>query len=210
MDLNRSRREFLGLIGGGAAAALIGCAANPPAAGLGATPGASSGPWDDSWTRRLGPHRVAFDVADLETFPGAAQIPPVMDAYHEALGTTDQQLGFVAVIRHFAALMLLQDSMWAKRDMGGEYKRLDPSTKAPYRRNPFAPMMKLLHERGVTILGCNSALQGYAAMIAQREKSDVNAVRAELLANLMPGTILQPNGLYALARAQNVGCAFMR
>jgi hypothetical protein len=34
-------------------------------------------------------------------------------------------------------------------------------------------------------------------------------VRAELRANLVPGAILVPSGIYALIRAQNAGCAFM-
>jgi hypothetical protein len=35
-------------------------------------------------------------------------------------------------------------------------------------------------------------------------------VRDEVLGGLLPGVTLLPNGLYALARAQDVGCGFMR
>jgi len=42
--------------------------------------------------------------------------------------------------------------------------------------------------------------------IANRKADEV---RAEARANLIPGAILVPSGIYALIRAQNAGCAFM-
>jgi hypothetical protein len=38
----------------------------------------------------------------------------------------------------------------------------------------------------------------------------MKTIYEELKANLVPGLILQPNGIYATMRAQEAGCAFMR
>jgi hypothetical protein len=38
----------------------------------------------------------------------------------------------------------------------------------------------------------------------------MRTVHQELLGNLLPEVTLLPNGLYALARAQDVGCGVMR
>jgi hypothetical protein len=203
------RRRFVGNASGAAALLAAACAGATPAA-TAAAPSAARGRWDDSWTTRLGRHRVVFDVAELDAQPGAGQVAPVMDAYHDVLGTTDAELGFVLVIRHQAVSMLFQDRVWEKYDVGADLTRQDPKTRAPYRRNPFAPMLSSLQQRGVTILGCNSAAQGIGAILAQRAKADVAATRTEVLAALLPGVTLLPNGLYALARAQDVGCGFMR
>jgi hypothetical protein len=209
------RRTFVATLTGGTAALLsaAGCA-SPLVGGM---PGGSSSPtplrsakWDDGWTTRLGRHRTVFDVADLEAQPGVGQIAPVMDAYNEVLGTSDKDLGFVLVIRHFAIPMALSDAMWAKYDVGADLKRKDPATKESYKRNPFTTLITSVQARGVTVLGCHSAAIGLAGLLAQRAKADAATVREEVLRGLLPGVILLPNGLYALARAQDVGCGFMR
>jgi intracellular sulfur oxidation DsrE/DsrF family protein len=38
---------------------------------------------------------------------------------------------------------------------------------------------------------------------------DVEEVQKDVRANLVPGAILVPSGIYALIRAQNAGCAYM-
>lgn len=39
---------------------------------------------------------------------------------------------------------------------------------------------------------------------------DVADVKKEVFANLVPGTFVMPSGVFALMRAQNAGCAYMR
>ena len=51
---------------------------------------------------------------------------------------------------------------------------------------------------------------GLAAQIAETTKADSRAVYEELKANLVPGVILQPTGVYAVHRAQEAGCTFIR
>jgi intracellular sulfur oxidation DsrE/DsrF family protein len=41
-------------------------------------------------------------------------------------------------------------------------------------------------------------------------KLDRAALMEEFKANLLPGVILQPNGIYATMRAQQAGCVYIR
>lgn len=51
---------------------------------------------------------------------------------------------------------------------------------------------------------------GFASAAAEASKRDVAEVKKEVFANLVPGTIVVPSGVFALMRAQNAGCAYMR
>jgi intracellular sulfur oxidation DsrE/DsrF family protein len=50
----------------------------------------------------------------------------------------------------------------------------------------------------------------WAASAAERTKGDVEAIKSDVRNNLVPGAILMPTGIFALVRAQNAGCAYMR
>jgi hypothetical protein len=58
-------------------------------------------------------------------------------------------------------------------------------------------------------LVCNVSLGNMGRRFADQTKGNVEEVQAELRANLVPGAIVVPSGIYALIRAQNAGCAFM-
>jgi len=166
--------------------------------------------WDDSWTGRLGRHRTVFDVSELEQEPGAYQVVPIMDNYKEALGVSDQELGFVLVIRHAAMALAVKDAMWDKYNLGADMKQQDRTTSAPYKRNPLTSTIAECQKRGVVLVGCNVAMNGFSNRVARKAGGDAKAIKAELFANLHPGMIMLPTGLYALARAQNVGCGYMK
>jgi hypothetical protein len=205
------RRRFIaGVAGGIAGIAVTACAGPLQATTSGPAPASGPGRWDDSWTGRLGRYRTAFDVNDLDAEPGADAVPAVMDAWHEVHGTTDRDLGIVLVLRHRAVPFFFSDALWARYDIAQYIKEKDPVTKLPYKRNPRRELVTRLQERGVIVLGCNKAVNGFIGMVAEQEKTTADVVRPVIMAGLMPGVILQPNGLYALARAQNVGCGFMR
>jgi hypothetical protein len=223
LDETSDRRAFLGTMTAGVAGLIaVGCA--KPAAGVTA---AAPKPtyvettrgnftmlkpsvWDDSWTNRLGKHRTVFDVSELEQEPGAWQVVPIMDNYKEALNASDSDLGFVLVIRHGAMALAVQDAMWDKYNLGADMKQQDSKTKAPYKRNPLTDTIAECQKRGVTILGCNVAMNGFSNRTARKAGGDAKAIKAELFANLHPGMIMLPTGLYALARAQNAGCGYMK
>lgn len=116
---------------------------------------------------------------------------------------------------------MLGDAVWEKFPVGEDTKMNDRDG-APYRRNPFyrprpgasaesaATKLESLQKRGVILLVCNIALNNRIRGLAERTKRDVAEVKKEVFANLVPGTAVMPSGVFALMRAQNAGCAYMR
>ena len=59
------------------------------------------------------------------------------------------------------------------------------------------------------MLVCGWSFGGAASQIAKKEKLDKDAARAKAKEQLLPGMILQPNGVFAALRAQEAGCAYI-
>ena len=193
LDDTSDRRAFLGTVTAGVAGLMaISCAR--PAAGV--TTVASPKPtyvettrgnftmlkpsvWDDSWTTRLGKYRTVVDVSELEQEPGAYQVIPIMDNYKEALNATDMDLGFALVIRHGAMPLAVKDAMWDKYNLGADMKQQDRTTSAPYKRNPLTATIADCSKRGVVLLGCNVAMNGFTSRVARRVGGDAKAIKAE-------------------------------
>ncbi|MEO9047815.1 MAG: Tat (twin-arginine translocation) pathway signal sequence containing protein, partial [Gemmatimonadaceae bacterium] len=72
-----------------------------------------------------------------------------------------------------------------------------------------ASSISALQQRGLVCLVCNRATKGWANQIAEKTQQKEADVYAELRANLIPGAYLVPSGIFALIKAQNVGCAYM-
>jgi hypothetical protein len=209
-----------------------------PAPMPGAAPAASAAPssaarpasarrtFDDSWTARVAKakHKAVFDSPEVVGGIALWQAFSYMRGYKAVFDTPDADVRPVIVMRHMATVMAFGDALWAKYDLGEATKLKDPTTGEPARRNPFLhadrgdkfalmdaqTTLTALHARGATLLACDQAAMGFAGQMAQKHKLDVEAVRAEIRAGLVPGVILQPSGIYATARAQEIGCVFMR
>jgi intracellular sulfur oxidation DsrE/DsrF family protein len=67
-----------------------------------------------------------------------------------------------------------------------------------------------LATHGHILLACDRATRNYANTIARNFKLEQRAVYDEIKANLVPGFILAPTGVYAVLRAQEAGCAYIR
>ena len=218
-DVRPPRRAFMGQLG------LMAFAMSMPR-GLPHTEITHQGTstWDMSWVERVSaaPYKVVIDATKIEGDVLYTAFD-VMDTFHEVYGTPDDQTRVVVVMRHFGAAMGLSDALWERYPIGEERSVTDPQTKAPARRNPFlraAPNMKEAWElnskieplvaRGVTILVCNRAAMGLASALAKRANKPVEEMQADIKAGLVPGAYLMPNGVFAVIRAQNAGCAFFR
>jgi hypothetical protein len=213
------RREFLAQLG--VAAAAIAFDADEMRAASVATAGS---PWDTSWLDRLAAaqYRVVFNASDIADGAAMAYASTFFDHFHEAHGTSDAQTRPVIVFRRLGTVMALNDMLWEKYAIGDDRKVSDPATNAPAKRNVFwkaAPnaspeavstKIETLHKRGMISLVCNIAAMNVCYSLAQKSGRDVEEVRQEVKANLVPGAILVPSGIYALIRAQNAGCAFMQ
>lgn len=188
--------------------------------------------WDDSWVARLtAKHKAVFDSPDIEDGLAVFQAAGYIRAMRDAAAAGADEVQAVVVIRHSAIPMAFNDAMWAKYSFGKDRKVKDPSGKWAT-RNPFVsaapnpnqpasptsgasspraqPTLEWLALHGNILLGCDLATRGEAAEIAQRIKGDATAIYQELKANLIPGLILQPTGVYAAHRAQEAGCTYIR
>ena len=211
------RRNFLAHLGALAAAATL------DVDELRAASGTSQGPWDTSWLDRLAAaqFRVVFNASELSDGDVLSHAASFLDDYNAVHGTTDQQTRPVVVFRRLGTPMALNDGLWQRYALGEDLKLKDPNTHAFATRNVFwrprdgasgwelEMALEPLQRRGLISLVCNVALGNWANQMARRHQREPEAVKAEAQANLIPGAILVPSGIYALIRAQNAGCAYM-
>ena len=224
------RRRFIGQLA--ATAVGLGAAGCATSASASAVPSAGAAPvrargqaFDDSWTRRLGSqHRFVFEAAQMASGPNVTdEVASLFDWYHTSLATNDQDMHLVLVVRHAAIPMVFNDVLWSKygigedvalKSAGGEFLKANPYARknAPDKGGvvPAAHTIDALQERGVIVLACNMAAMFRAASYARKTKADVKAVEQEVRENLLPGVILQVNGIYAVNRAQDAGCAYYK
>ncbi|HEX6536985.1 MAG TPA: hypothetical protein VF041_20535 [Gemmatimonadaceae bacterium] len=185
------------------------------------------GAWDMSWTRKLvGPHRQVFDAPEIAEGTILHQARMYLAGYAEVYGVAGPDIHAVLVFRHRAVPMVLGDAIWAKYDFIAREagKLADPTTGKPARRNPFLNArpgdehamiwpdggLDTLLEKGAIALACNVALLGLAGRIAKRTKQAHDAVADELKRSLVPGVTLMPSGVFAVTRAEEAGCHYMR
>jgi hypothetical protein len=201
-------------------------------------PRSTSTAWDDSWFSRLtAKHRAVFDSPELDSGggpgTGAQHASRYLTGMRDALGASGNDVQAVVVIRHKGIPLAFNDAMWAKYALGETLQVKAPGGSGWATKNPIAgprstgrsgaagganaasaerPQANLawLAAHGHILLGCDAATNGYAADIATRVNGNAHAIYEELKQNLVPGLILQPNGIYAVHRAQEAGCTYIR
>jgi hypothetical protein len=201
--------------------------AAPPPPG----PSSTTTHWDDSWFARLtAKHKAVFDSPSIDDGAAIWHASGYITAVRSALAAGVDDVQTVLVMRHAAIPMVLNDAMWAKYAIGKGQKIKDYSLDKWAVRNPFfaaappagtgakpAPSsdrpqstLQWLGSHGHILLGCDLATRGFAGELAEKTKLDQRTIYEELKANLVPGVILQPTGVYAVLRAQEAGCTFFR
>jgi hypothetical protein len=173
-------------------------------------------------------HKAVFDSPEVEDglTAGPGQAVRYVNGVHDALGAAYTDVQTVIVVRHKSIIFAFNDAMWEKYKIG-EVSKVKTDSGAWATKNPHAvsrsgggrgngagdrPQSNFawLTTHGHVLLGCDLATRGYATQLADRTKSTMDAVYEELKANLVPGLILQPNGIYAVHRAQEAGCTYIR
>lgn len=179
--------------------------------------------WDTSWLDRLADvkYRVVFNAGEVSEGDAMGYASTFMNHYNEVHGTTDAETRPVIVFRHLGTPMAFNDMLWEKYNLGHDLKLDDPATKSRAKRNIFwraapnaekwevAAAIETLQGRGLISLVCNFAVGFWSHEIAKHAHKDPKEVVAEVKANLIPGAILVPSGIYGLIRAQHAGCVYM-
>lgn len=180
--------------------------------------------FDDSWTAKVtaAKHRAVFDSPEVADGMGVWQVDTYLRGYKTVFDTKPGEVQPVLVLRHEGTVLAMDDALWAKYALGKSVKYKNPKTKRWYTYNPVArphtdqekayasSLLEGALARGVVVLACNQALTGFAYQAAQETKQEPATVIEEFRRGLVPGVILQPSGVYASMRAQEVGCVFMR
>jgi intracellular sulfur oxidation DsrE/DsrF family protein len=207
------RRDFLCRLGAGTAVLSAGAFRSPlDAEELRSTEQAvSQGVWDMSWVDKIqrAQYKSVFDSPALADGAAIDLASGIWNDFKAVYGS-DEVARMVIIMRQLGQVMGFNDTLWEKYAIGEERKVNDPATKLPAKRNPWAHELDTLRARGAIFLVCNRASMNWANGTAERMKLDIEEVKNDVRNNLVPGAILMPTGVFALVRAQNSGCAYMR
>lgn len=222
MTNQQNRREFLEQLGI-VSATIVGTTALPLSAPTATPTVAEAETWDMSWLEPLktASYRAVIDANVLEDGYALDLANGLLHDFRDTHGASDEQVKIVIVARRGGTPLVLGDALWERFPIGEETKQND-RTNAPFRRNPFyrpragaspesaATKLETLQKRGLIVLVCNIAANNWARSLAEKTKRDADEVRKEVFANLVPGAIVMPSGVFAIMRAQNAGCAYVR
>lgn len=220
MNTSTPRREFLGWMG---ASAL-----------LGATPGAlpvsfgepsphplPASPWDMSWTKRLtGKHKLVFDAPELSEGDPILRANVIGRQYSEVFGEPPAATSRVLVLRHNGIHFAMNDAYWARFPVGTEHGFTDAGGQGlkinPVRAEraevpmPYRPLtLDAFQKSGGIVLACQLALQAVVVPAYAAAGMSSEQALAAATADVLPGITLQPSGVFAVAVAQEAGCAFV-
>jgi intracellular sulfur oxidation DsrE/DsrF family protein len=200
-----TRRGFLADVAVGATGALALSTILPATAHASDEP-AGAAAWDLTWIDRLtGKYRTVFDAPGINDGTVFTNASVFMMGFREVYDASDADMQAVIVMRHDGVPLAFNDAMWEKYGIGAA-----AGVRNGEKKNPWTGEMASLRARGATLLACNLAANRQAREIAQRIGEEPEKVRADIFANLVPGVIMQPSGVFATIRAQQAGCSFMK
>lgn len=221
------RRKFIGNLAAGAAA--LGMLSIPEsikaAPSLLNDPGSDADKWFDKLKGKK--HKIMFDVTGPHKNPEEMlpfAWPRVFLMTNEATGTPSKESGVVMIMRHAGIAYALNDSIWAKYNLGEVFGITDPASGKQATKNDFwkpaqgafkvpgfgvVPIgINELQADGVMFGVCNAAMTVFSAICAEKMNMDPKAVLAEWKAAILPGIQVLPSGVWAVGRAQEHGCGY--
>ncbi len=179
--------------------------------------------FDLSWVSRVaGKHKAVFDSPEISEGAGLVRAVAWCDHYKEVFGTERGDMSPVLVLRHSAIPLVMKDAYWSRFEIGkrskmkGEGKKwltVNPISAASLPTTASAGrrkyMLEPFIEAGGIVLACGWAFSQVVSDYRKEDKSDQATARAAALSDLIPGVIIQPNGIFAVIRAQEAGCSFV-
>ncbi len=181
-------------------------------------------PFDTTWMQKLtGKYKAVFDTPEINGGSGVWRAGMWATHCRDLLNAEPADLSAAIVIRHAAMPLIMNHEFWDTYDVAKTYKVLHPLTDKKTRRNPVLMTVDedqlpptfasyALHkqiERGVVVLGCNLAFSSMVALVRKQDKLSGTAAREKALAMMVPGVLLQPNGIFPVTMAQHLGCSFV-
>lgn len=180
--------------------------------------------FDTSWTAKLtGKYKTVFDVPEINGGGGVWRAGLWSNHTRDVLKAEPGEVTSVVVIRHAAIPLAMTHEFWDAYDVAKENKVTHPMSDKKTRRNPVlmtaeddalpanlaAITLQKQIEKGTVVLACNTAFGGMVGLVARKDKLQFGEARTKALSMLVPGVILQPNGIFGVALAQHHGCGFV-
>lgn len=222
--MSTNRREFLGQLTAGAMLGALPLSAFAPSEllALGSAPAED---FDLSWVNKLKgkKHKVVADCVFPESGYGVWRAHMWGDQYQTVLKVPKADTQTVLVIRHDAVVLGLKQEMWDRYEIGKEAKVTHPITQQGTMRNPALMgasdgvpdvmatwNLPSLMANGGIVLACNVALHFWSMNIAKKDGVSEEEAYKRAVAGLQPGVLLQPSGVFAVVKAQEEGCTYLR
>lgn len=179
--------------------------------------------WDMSWTDRLtGKYRAVFDSPSISEGGAVFRAGLWREQHTQVYGTAATDLDAVVVVRHAGIPLAMDNAYWDQYQVGKALKLKDDSGHKWMTANPvgggtgsgnqggFAKYM-LPHflANGGIVLACNLAFGQIISNIKAHDKVSQDEATKRAHAHLIPGIILQPSGIFAVLRAEEMGCNYI-
>lgn len=209
-----TRRDFLGILGAGAALPML-----PAPFPTNDALRPIRADFDMSWVDQVAkPHKMVFDAPSVDDGGGVWRAALIRDEYRETFGTFGDQIASVLVVRHTGIATVMDHEFWADGKAGertetkgrdGEWATRNPVGPVAEDARPGAAKYTLpgFMADGGIVLACNLAFNNMVVGRYRKDGVSREEARAEALTHLLPGVILQPSGFFAVIRAQQAGCA---
>ena len=185
----------------------------------------TSDAWDLSWTGRVtGKYRAVFDVPEIDSGYGVWRAGVWKNQYVDVLKASPKDCSPVVVLRAKGIALAMNQKFWDEYAIGKENAVKHPVTEQLTDRNPALlssarkeqPAMfdgfaldKFMASGGIA-LACDLAFDEMVTLVTKKHKGSAETARKIALTMLVPGVILQPSGVFAAVRAQDVGCKYVR
>jgi|SoiMethySBSTD1v2_1073268.scaffolds.fasta_scaffold01248_22 hypothetical protein len=223
--MDATRREFLGKVTAGAAAysalpfalAISACAAEGS--------NQAAGDFDLSWPGKLtGKHKAVFDMAEIESGYGLWRGMAWAGQVQQYQNATPADVSLAIVLRHEAISLAMDQAYWDKYGIGKAHSVMHPMTQVATDKNPAllgpadgvpapfdAAALPKQQAKGVVFLACNLAFSlDVVPTVAKADKISEEEARKVALKHVLPGVLLQPSGVFAVTRAQEAGCTYVK
>jgi hypothetical protein len=223
--MTQDRREFLERIAAGAMLATCPASVDVLSAFRAGAPTPAAEEFDLTWTNRVtGKYRAVFDVPEIDSAYGVWRASLWVKQYMDMLKAGPRDCTPVLVLRHNGIALAMKQSFWDKYGIAKENAVLHPVTQQSTDRNP-ALLASSRNEvpadfdevaldryiaRGNIALGCSLAFDDMIELVSKKDGTTGETSRKTALEGLLPGVILQPSGVFAAIRAQDVGCKYIR
>jgi hypothetical protein len=220
-----TRREFVERMAGGAALLSASPLAFENPAELLISPSVAAEDYDMTWIAKVtGKSKAILDVPEVDSGYGVWRAGITKKQLMDVMKLPARDVTMVLVLRHNGIYLAMNQAFWDAFGIGKTQKATSPTDGKPIDKNPALldakaglpaqfdglSIPQFLAGGGI-VLGCDLAFNlDIVPLLKARDKSTDAAARAAALKFVLPGVVLQPSGVFAAIRAQQVGCVYVR